>query len=141
MKKLLLLSCVCLLFGLESCHNYEREKSVHQAESTSDSMLKADSLKTGTNSRNDRVIYVKALQLKIDSLHAKLIIMDSSCNSKSTAKAKKWHENRNRIITSINRLKDKAAIAGTVTENKWNAFKQQVDTVMLNIKDDWNYGE
>ena len=133
--------CCVLFFSLVSCHNYERSDSKNAAGLTSDSTLKADSIRTGTNSRNDRVVYIRALQFKIDSLQSKLNKIDSASQNKMTKEAVKWHENRNRVVASIQRLKDKLALAGSVAENKWQDFKQQVDTVMNNIKDDWKYGE
>jgi hypothetical protein len=141
MKKLMFPIYCVLFFSLVSCHNYERSDSKNIAGSTSDSTLKADSIRTGTNSRNDRVVYIKALQFKIDSMQTKLNKFDSISQNKLTKEAAKWHENRKHVIASIQRLKDKLALAGSVAENKWQDFKQQMDTAIRNIKDDWKYGE
>src|ERR1022692_1477607 len=100
MKKLMFPIYCVLFFSLVSCHNYERSDSKNIAGSTSDSTLKADSIRTGTNSRNDRVVYIKALQFKIDSMQTKLNKFDSISQNKLTKEAAKWHENRKHVIAS-----------------------------------------
>ena len=137
MKKFLILLALLAV----SCHNYDRTTSESQAIQNGDSAIRADSIKAIRGDEEERAAYQKDLQLKIDSLNARLIKMDSINAKRKNVDLARWFAARKRINAGIQRLQARQTEVASVKRNVWNEFKAQIDTAIQNIKYEWKNGE
>ena len=141
MKKISSPLLVIFAFFMASCHNYDRTTAESQAIQNGDSALRADSIKAANGDQNARFDYQKDLQLKIDSMNARLIKMDSINAKRNNVDQAKWYSARKQINAGIQRLQARQKEVSSVKRNVWKEFKEQIDTALKNIKYEWKNGE
>ncbi len=138
MKKIYSLFAVLSLFIIVSCHT-NLDKNVGQAEvKTADSAGRADSIAAADKTATEREAFRRDLQRRIDSMQIRMNVLDSIYVSNKEKGRENWIASRERIRGRMNRLNERKTEINTVTKDKWNNFKQNVDTAMQNLKNDWN---
>jgi TolA-binding protein len=138
---ILIVTFIFFVTWLTSCHNYDRTTAENQAIQNGDSAVRADSIKAVKGDQNARMAYQKDLQVKIDSMNARLIKMDSINARRKNVDQAKWYAARKRINAGIQRLQARQAEISNVKKDKWKEFKNQIDTAVQNIKYEWKNGE
>jgi len=141
MKKLLSPLLILLVLFMASCHNYDRTTTESKAIQSGDSALRADSIKAIRGDNEEKAAYQKYLQLKIDSMNARLIKMDSINAKRKNVDQARWFAARKQINAGIHRLQARQMEVSSVKRNVWKEFKEQIDTAIQNIKYEWKNGE
>ena len=138
---ILMTTMIVFVTGLSSCHNYSRTTAEEQAKQNGDSAIRADSIKAAKGDQDARFAYQKDLQLKIDSMNARLIKMDSINARRKNVDQAKWYAARKQINAGIRRLQARQVDIANVKKDKWKEFKESIDTAIQNIKYEWKNGE
>jgi hypothetical protein len=107
---------IFVLLLMASCHNYERTTAESQAIQNGDSALRADSIKAIKGNDEEKAVYQKDLQLKIDSLNARLIKMDSTNAKRKNVNKAKWFAARKQIMQEYSACK--------LGKRKWPMLKR-----------------
>jgi len=128
------------LWGLISfsCHT-NLDKNAGQAEvKTADSAERADSIAAADKTATEREAFRRYLERRLDSMQTRMNVFDSLYQNKKEKDRENWIAGRERIKARLDRLNQRKKDVPTVAKEKWVEFKENVDTAMTNLKNDWN---
>ena len=138
MKKLMLSIVVFVALTQFSCVNNSDKTGADLTKHKEDSARRADSINQENIAREGRLQYQARIQQEIDSIEAMEQERDMVYENRSDKEQQTYMEHRNRINTSIERLKKKKESIGAIAKDDWARFKIETDTAMTNLKNDWN---
>ncbi len=123
---------------LFSCNTNTNDNAGQAEVKTADSAGRADSIAAADKTATEREAFRRDLDRRLDSMQTRMNVLDSIYENKKEKGRENWIANRERIKARMNRLNEQKKDIPTVTKEKWNEFKQNVDTAMTNLKMDWN---